>query len=188
MDVLAAGQDEFAGLWAEALAVYERRTGRDLQSDPNVQDLKTPEDLSNKISNTDQRFNNFRERHPKLWNTIAAISMPVQAAGGVAQSVLSASQILPACAALGAILYLVQAGKGVSEAYDAIEDLLARIQNATQRFEAYSKADTINQALRKIMIEILCKILEILGRVEKLIQRHRVGHFARSNKGKRRKG
>ena len=168
----------FASLWASALDLYERRTGRDLKSDPSIQSIKTLEDLGKKTDQSSQEFGDFRERHARLWKAISTVCAPIQMVGGVAQSVLAASQIQPAYAAFGAIFHLVQSAKGVSDAYDAVEDLLCRIGTATQRFQQYSQGD-ISESLGMLVTEIMCKTLEILARAEKLAKRPRAQEFFR---------
>ncbi|KAL8817046.1 MAG: hypothetical protein Q9191_008221, partial [Dirinaria sp. TL-2023a] len=169
---------QFASLWASALDKYKDRTGRDLSSDASARDLKTLDDLHSRIKQSNQGFTDFRERHARLWKAISAAWMPIQLVGGLAQDVLGGAQILPASAALGAILHLVNAAKGVSDAYDAVEDLLARIATATQRFKQYTE-ETIDEELGRLVTETMCKVLEILARTEKLARRPRAQEYFR---------
>ena len=169
---------QFASLWASALDKYKNRTGRDLTSDVGARDIKTLDDLHSKIEQSNQEFTEFRERHARLWKAISAACMPIQLVGGLAQNVLGGAQIAPANAALGAILHLVNSAKGVSDAYDAVEDLLAQIATATQRFKQYAEV-TVDEELGRLVAETMCKILEILARTEKLARRPRAQEYFR---------
>ena len=169
---------QFVNLWAKALDKYKDRTGRDLAADPSARDIKTLKDLDKKITQSNQQFSEFRQRHARLRKGISTAFGPISVVGGIAQNVLGGAQILPASAALGAILHLVNSAKGVSEAYDAVEDLLARIAAATQRFERYSKG-AINDELSRLVTESMCIILGILARTEKLARRSRAQEYLR---------
>jgi fungal STAND N-terminal Goodbye domain len=78
---------------------------------------------------------------------------------------------------LGAAFYLISAADGVSATYDAIESLLKDIMDVTKRTELYSR-DTIDLTLHQIVVEIICKMLEILARAEKLAKRPRFVEYA----------
>jgi len=81
--------------------------------------------------------------------------------------------LITASTVLGAAFYLIGAADGVSSTYDAIESLLKDIMAVTRRIEVYSK-DTMELALRQIVVEIICKMLEILARAERLAKRPRL--------------
>lgn len=170
--------EQFVSLWASALEKYERRTGRNLRLDLNAQSIKTLEDLRNKISESNSKFSSFRERRSGLWKTLLIVCTPIQVIGGLTQSVLAATPMMPACAAFGAIFHLIQSAKGVSEAYDAVEELLARIGAATLRFQQYSQGN-VDENLGLLVTETMCKILEILARAEKLANRSRPQEYLR---------
>ena len=168
----------FPELWASALKLYQKRTGRDLQSDPHALSIQSLEDLRDKIEKSNTDFTGSREKHERLWKVISAVCAPIQVMGGLARDVAAATQIVPACAAFGAIFYLITAAKGVSEAYDDVEGLLARIASATKRFKVYDQGE-IDQSLGMLVTETMCKILEILGRAEKLARRSRTHEYFR---------
>ena len=85
--------------------------------------------------------------------------------------------LITASTVLGAAFYLISAADGVSSTYDAIESLLKDIMAVTRRIEVYSK-DTMDLALRQIVVEIICKMLEILARAERLAKRPRLLEYA----------
>ncbi|KAG7009436.1 hypothetical protein G7Y79_00002g005510 [Physcia stellaris] len=169
----------FPKLWASALKLYQKGTGRDLQSDPHTLSIQSLEDLRDKIEKSNTDFTGFREKHERFWKVLSAVCAPIQVMGGLARDVAAATQIVPACAAFGAIFYLITAAKGVSEAYDDVEGLLARIAGTINRFEVYDQG-TIDQSLGMLVAETMCKILEILGRAEKLARRSRTQEYFRN--------
>jgi Cdc6-like AAA superfamily ATPase len=85
--------------------------------------------------------------------------------------------LITASTVLGAAFYLISAADGVTSTYDAIESLLKDIMAVTRRIEVYSK-DTMDLALRQIVVEIICKMLEILARAERLAKRPRLLEYA----------
>ena len=65
----------------------------------------------------------------------------------------------------------------MSATYDAIESLLKNIMDVTKRIEVYSR-DTMDPALCQIVVEIICKLLEIMARAERLARRPRLLEYA----------
>ena len=169
----------FPKLWASALKLYQNGTGRDLQSDPQALSIQSLEDLQDKIEKSNTDFTGFREKHKRFWKVVSAVCAPILVMGGLARDVAAATQIVPACAAFGAIFYLITAAKGVSEAYDDVEGLLARIAGTINRFQVYDQG-TIEQSLGMLVAETMCKVLEILGRAEKLARRSRTQEYFRN--------
>lgn len=169
--------DQFASLWQEALAAYEKTSERPLSEiNQNGTNMQTVDDLRNVIEQTDRNFSSFRNRH-KIWSYLKVVLGPVQILGGLGQSAIGLTPFAPAATILSAALYLLVAAEGVSSTYDAIETLLADIGDVTNRIQVHSQ-ESINPSLRVILIKIVRTILEILGRAEKLTKKRRIVEFA----------
>jgi hypothetical protein len=93
-------------LWKDALAAYEKETGRELNHDSLLLRLESADDLLKQIESDKQAFHDWRNKHRKLWSSLSAFLAPVTAAGGVA--LVAASNYPPAAAVLGSVLYLIK--------------------------------------------------------------------------------
>ena len=87
----------------------------------------------------------------------------------MASSAISLSPFAPASTIFGALLFVVQAAGGVSEAYDWIDQLFDKLGDFTVRLEEYCK-DGISPNLATKVVQILDCLLEILARSEKAIK------------------
>jgi hypothetical protein len=169
--------DQFASIWQEALAAYEKTSERRLSEiNQNGKNMRTVDDLRNAIEQTDQNFSSFRNRHA-IWGYLKAVLGPVQLLGEFGQSAIGLTPFAPASTILSAALYLLNAAGGVSSTYDAIETLLGDIGDVTNRIQVHFQ-DSIDQSLREILIRIVRIILEILARAEKVIKKRRFREFA----------
>src|SRR5436190_13807328 len=93
-------------LWKDALAAYEKETGRKLNHDPLLRRLESTDDLLEQIESDKQAFHDWRNKHRKLWSSLSAFLAPVTAAGGVALAAVS--NFPPAAAVLSSVLYLIK--------------------------------------------------------------------------------
>jgi hypothetical protein len=98
--------EDLESLWKDALAAYEKETGRKLNHDPLLQRLESTDNLLEQIESEGQAFHDWRNKHRKLWSALSAFLGPVTAVGGVALTAVS--NFPPAAAVLGSILYLVK--------------------------------------------------------------------------------
>ncbi|KAH0559932.1 hypothetical protein GP486_003547 [Trichoglossum hirsutum] len=89
---------------------------------------------------------------------------------------VSLSPFTPASTILGAVVFLVKAADGVSEAYDWIEQLFDKLGDFTVRLDEYIKGGI--SALETKVVQILGCLLEILARSEKTIKDGRWKKYA----------
>lgn len=174
--------DQFSHIWALSFARYKESTGRDLTklSDaPELQSLHSDEDLKEKIEQSHSEFQAFRDKHKKFRGCLKSAVKPVQLFGALTQSALSLTPFAPASVVFGAATYLVDAAKGVSNAFDAIEKLFDRIGQSNRRFKGYAQ-DEIENSLREIMVKMMCQMLEIFATAETWIRRKRTRLYVRS--------
>jgi hypothetical protein len=95
----------------------------------------------------------------------------------IAQNAISATPFAPVSAVFGAIVLLVKAADGVSEAYDWIETLFNKLGSFTQRLDAYTNAGMTPHMQGKV-VEILACLLELIGKSEAVMKSGRFRKYA----------
>ena len=103
-----ADETEFQSIWVDAMADYERDTGRNLKIDPKVQDLTNIEDLLSEIQDSEQRFKDFRASQPKLWKTLRRCMTPVELVASLVKDSLGSTPYAPLSILFGAMLYMIK--------------------------------------------------------------------------------
>lgn len=170
-------QDDIRALWDSAVAAYENETGRKLESNNVLREISTVDGLLNLIEHQDSAFSGWRTRHGKLTSRLTLCLKPVTVFGRIAQDALSNSPYGPPSSAIfGAVLHLIRAAEGVSEAYDWIERALGQLQDLPDRLNLYRQND-IDAVLAKKISAILTCLLKVIGRCETLITRGRFRHY-----------
>jgi len=83
-------------------------------------------------------------------------------------------------AVLGAVVYLLKACEGVSNAYDWVEQLFRELQDFSERIGLYiTTTTTLDAVLRRKIVAILAVILKVLGRSQKLVREKRFREYLR---------
>jgi hypothetical protein len=68
------------------------------------------------------------------------------------------------------VIQIYQAAKDVSASYDALAELLEKIEQFMNRLEIYTKV-TLERAMAELIVKILVQLLHVLGLVTKEIRR-----------------
>ena len=113
-----ASKQGFEDMWEEAVEKYIESTGRTLPEQALLGQLKCPEDLEKQLEMDHDRFNDFRTKRGKLSGRLKKAVKPFAVLSSVASSAVSLSPFAPASTIFGAVVFVVQAAGGVSEAYD----------------------------------------------------------------------
>jgi hypothetical protein len=167
----------FDDLWEKALKKYFTSTDRTYSEQVLLRQLKSPDDLQKQLETNHNKFSSFRARHGKLTGRLKAAVQPFMALSSVASSAVSLSPFAPASMILGAVVFLVNATGGVSEAYDWVEQLFDKLGDFTVRLDEYIKGD-ISAHLKAKVVQILGCLLEILARSEETIKHGRWKKYA----------
>ena len=109
-----ANPDTFTDIWNEAFKTYQDQTGRKLQNDSALQKLRTTDDLLAELESRQQGFEEFRNRHGKLWSALSSCLKPLDQLGSSLQSAVSSVPFAPAV--FVGILYLVRVSQNISMA------------------------------------------------------------------------
>jgi hypothetical protein len=111
-----APHQDFEELWEEAVEKYIDSTGRTPVEQTLLGQLKSPQDLEKHLEGDRDKFDGFRAKHGKLTGRLKRVIRPFTALSNVASSAISVSPFAPASTIFGAVLFVVQAAGGVSEA------------------------------------------------------------------------
>jgi hypothetical protein len=167
----------FDDLWEQALEKYFKSTDRTDSEKALLKKLKSPDDLEKQLEKDHTKCDRFREKHGKLTGRLKAAIQPFTVLSNVASSAVSLSPFAPASTVFGAVVFLVQAADGVSDAYDWIDQLFDKLGDFTVRLDGYCKGD-ISAHLGAKVVQILECLLEILSRSEKTIKDGRWKKYA----------
>ena len=174
-----ADPNDFPGLWAEAVAKYEKQTERKLEKDSTFTRFQTIEEFENAVGKQKELFSSFRNENKKLASLLAKCVRPLQPILEIIQKGMGNTPYAPVCSVLGAAVYLLQACASVSKAYDGLEELFEQVRNITARLNEYEYRN-LEASLKLKMTDILAFILEIMGKAEAVVKRGRIKQWARS--------
>ena len=164
-----AVNQEFIDLWESAIDKYIESTNRTPSEQTVLNQLKSPEDLEKQLEIDRSKFSSFRGKHGKLTRRLKIAVKPFVVLSNVASSAVSLSPFAPASTIFGAILFVVKAADGVSEAYDWIDQLFDKLGDFTVRLDEYCTAG-LSPHLKSKTVQILGCLLEILARSENAIR------------------
>jgi fungal STAND N-terminal Goodbye domain len=117
---------QFNLIWAEACARYQQ-VAEVNPSDPSFPRPSSLHDLQTLVEQRNGDFKAFREKRGSLFHALSAIGQPIEVLGKVIADV-AADAFPPSAVCYGAISYLIQAAKNVSDSYDAIITLFERLK------------------------------------------------------------
>ena len=123
---MAADPSQFNKIWHDAVEQYAKKVGKRLD-DPSLPHLSSTEDLRRHLETTNDKFGEFREKKAKLFDTLKPLGNQISNFGKIFAGV-AGSAFPPSTGIFCAIAWLVDTANGVSEAYDAINDLLAELK------------------------------------------------------------
>ena len=102
-----AEEAEFNHIWAEAFALYQEKTGRDIRIDTTLLLIRTTDDLLDQVDRREKRFDSFRSKRSKLWSVLRSCMKPIELLGALAQGASTLTPFAPASTVLGAVLFLI---------------------------------------------------------------------------------
>ncbi|KAL2871688.1 NACHT and TPR domain protein [Aspergillus lucknowensis] len=174
---MAGPKNQMPAIYARAIARYQEITDETLDVE-FLQKLQNVDDLTKEIDARNTKFGEFREKRSVIFDVLKTALIPVQLFGDLAAG--GASMVFPPSSLVfGAATYLMNAAKGVSASYDAIEDLMGSLKDFTIRLKAYSK-ESISEDLSDKLSDILVTLIEIFALSTKTIRRGRLLKFTRN--------
>ena len=160
---------DFETLWEDVLDKYIDSTSRTQAEQELLKAIKSPEDLETRLQRNKEKFTSFRSKHGKLSRGVQKVLRPFTTLSTVASSALSLTPFAPASVVFGAVVFIIEAADGVSEAYDWIESFFDKLTDFTIRLEEYCRQDMGSRLTNKV-VEILGCVLDIFARSEKAIK------------------
>lgn len=105
---------------------YEEITNKKLD-EPSMLSINTVEGLLTEIDRRNDKFSEFRETRHTFFNVLEGALKPVEVVSNLSSGAASMA-FPPSTLVLGAAVYLINAAKGVSASYDAIQSLMGRLK------------------------------------------------------------
>lgn len=137
--------------------------------------IKTVKDLILVIGARNLDFEKFRSRNKKMYDVLRSTLTPIEKVGevisGAAEEVFAPSQHI-----FSAVMYLVNAARGVSEAYDTIEGLMEQLSFFTRRLNIYVNSDLTPDTL-DLLAQIMVNLFEVLIIATQEIRKGRLKAF-----------
>lgn len=172
-------QGAFNSLWSDAVAEYEKQTGRSIDSDKSFREFENLRDLEDAIEGGKERFGAFRSEHRRVYSALKKCIAPMEPILDIVQKAIGNTPYAPASAVFGATSYLLQACATVSKSYDGIEELFRQMSDITVRLKEY-ESKSIEASLSKKVTDILALFLDIMGKAEDAIKRKRFKQWAKT--------
>ena len=132
------------------------------------------------IKASDAEFSTFRHKNERLWSALKVFAAPITAIAKIAITPTSTLDFGAASSAvLGAVVHLLKACDGVSNAYDWVEQLFRELEDFSERLAHYADAPQLDPVLRRKIVAILAVLLKVIGRSQKLIRERRFREYLR---------
>ena len=131
----------FEELWEEAWKSYLIASGRTVDEVQAMKNLQSMADLESHLDEEKHKFESFRKKRAKLYNALSKAIRPILVVSSITKDSMQNTPIGPACAVLGATMYLVGSASGVSQVYDQIEELFEKLHSFTLRLQEYIAVD-----------------------------------------------
>jgi hypothetical protein len=123
---MASYNNQIPNIYAQAIATYKEITKSDLDV-AILSRLRNVDDLTREVDARNQKFNEFREKRHIIFQSLSIALKPIELVGNLAAG--SASMAFPPSSLVfGAVSYLIDAAKGVSASYNAIQDLMETLK------------------------------------------------------------
>jgi hypothetical protein len=123
---MVAPTDQFPAIYEKAIRKYREITEETLEVE-FLTKIRNVKDLTKEIDERNRAFREFREKRGAIFDVLESALIPVQLFGNLAAG--GASMIFPPSSLVfGAVLHLMDAAKGVSASYEAIQDLMQMLQ------------------------------------------------------------
>ncbi|XDG06235.1 hypothetical protein ABKA04_005850 [Annulohypoxylon sp. FPYF3050] len=182
-----AEKTEFARLWSDAVTEYSNRMGRTFDTGKLTSRVtNSADEVEMLIEDHKSNFAQFRATHGKLIKIFYSVTKHLQNLSKIAQAGIGLTPFAPASIIIEAACFLIDASSAVSETYDSLEILFQKIQDIIDRLEEYLKG-TIDDKFRKVIVNLLCSLLEVFGEAEQAVNRGRGKEMMRRVAGKENK-
>ena len=131
---MPAHKNQLPAIYEEAIRRYEETTNKKLD-EPSMLSINTVDKFLAEIDRRNDGFSKFRETRYKFFNVLEAALKPVEIVSNLSSGAASMA-FPPSTLVLGAAVYLVNAAKGVSASYDAIQSLMGtlKVSRSTEVF------------------------------------------------------
>jgi hypothetical protein len=123
---MASHANQIPAIYAQAVASYKEITKNDLDV-AVLSRLRNVDDLTREVDAQNQSFSEFREKRHIIFESLSVAMKPIELVGNLSAGGVSMA-FPPSSLVFGAVCYLINAAKGVSASYDAIQDLMKTLK------------------------------------------------------------
>lgn len=163
IDPKDSSDDKLSALWQAACIDYVSETGKPL-GDVALTGVQGPEDLSRHLDAEKDNFEDFRAKRRPLLHAMQTVIAPFETWA----SLIAVTQFPSASTIMGAMVFLIQGTKKVSEAFDMITDLFRRLGHFALRLESY-KGVPLSERMKVIIVKVLVNFLRVCAASQKLV-------------------
>lgn len=119
-------RDQIPSIYKDAILRYEEITKKKLDV-PAVLKMTSVEDLLKEVDRQNDKFSDFRETRHLLFDVLQGAMQPIELVGNLAAGAVSTA-FPPSSLVFGAVTYLINAAKGVTASYNAIQGLMVTLK------------------------------------------------------------
>lgn len=123
---MASYTNQIPTIYAQAITSYKEITKNDLEV-AILSRVRNVDDLTREVDAQNQNFSGFREKRHILFESLSIAMKPIELVSNLAAGGASMA-FPPSSLVFGAVSYLVNAARGVSASYDAIQDLMRTLK------------------------------------------------------------
>ncbi|KAM6536314.1 hypothetical protein FALCPG4_002323 [Fusarium falciforme] len=140
--------------------------------------IKSIKELISQVETQNEKFSSFRKKRQSLFSALSATLSPVEVVGEIVAGGAS-DMFAPAEGIFGAVVYLINAARDVSAAYDSILELFDQLKDFTSRLDVYIQHQ-MSDSLRNKVVHILATLFEVFVLAAKEVRRGRVKTYFRN--------
>jgi hypothetical protein len=123
---MASTNSQIPAIYAAAIIRYREITNKDLNA-AFFSRLATVEDLMSEVDARNNSFSEFRKERSAIFNSLQIAMKPIELIGNVASGGASMA-FPPPSLGFGAVTYLINAAKGMTASYNAIQELMQTLK------------------------------------------------------------
>ncbi|KIK60096.1 hypothetical protein GYMLUDRAFT_612140 [Collybiopsis luxurians FD-317 M1] len=156
--------NDFESLWAKALVSYKEQTGRSLYQDQVAQfpDDPSVDNIVSILETQSKGLEAFREKGRNIRNVLKPVVNLVTLFNDTGAEAAAAASVPGGKAIFVAFGALLAAAKGVTEVYDALEEISEKLQDALDRIKWHLDTNSkLSSRMKEIYTQMLVEVLHV---------------------------
>ncbi|KIK61437.1 hypothetical protein GYMLUDRAFT_243611 [Collybiopsis luxurians FD-317 M1] len=165
--IVQPATSNFEILWTKALADYKEQTGHDIYDQHHmVQLLACPsiEHVVHILETQSSGLQAFQQKGKNIWKVLKPFVHLVELLNNTVAEAAVAASVPGGKAIFVAFGVLLEAANGVTEVYNALEELSEKLQDALTHVELHLDPNSkLSSRLKNIYIQMLVQVLHVFG-------------------------